>query len=66
MKTPHIHSFDSIKIVKVIADNPKYDMSKNGVWSLLVRYCECSHEQAVDLVHRKDAEGKLEAILEQA
>jgi len=63
MKQPHIHSYDSIKIVKVIADNPKYDMSKNGAWSFITRYCNCGAERTLDMVHRQDAEGKLEALI---
>lgn len=63
MKSPHIHSYDSIKIVKVIADNPNYDMAKNGAWSMLIRYCSCGAGRSTDFLKRKDAEEKLEALL---
>ena len=62
-KLPHVHSYDSIKIVKVIADNPRYSISKYGTKSLIVRYCNCGRELAVDYVRREDAEGKLEALI---
>lgn len=64
MKQPHVCSYDSIKVVKVIADNPQYDMSKHGIWALLNRYCSCGNEKAFDYLHRKDAEEKIEALIE--
>ena len=60
----HEHSFDSIKLVRIEADNPRYSIAKNGAWSFIVRYCSCGAESAIDYLHREDAEERLELILE--
>ena len=64
MKSPHQHDFNSVKIVKVIADNSNYRIDKNGTWSLLVYCCYCGAEKAFDMLQREAAEERLEAILE--
>jgi hypothetical protein len=64
MKSLHIHSYDSIKVVKVIADNPKYSIDKHGTWAFLTKYCSCGDEKNVDYLPRKVAEEKLELLLE--
>lgn len=59
----HEHSFDSIKLKDVIADNPKYSIGRSGAWSLLVRYCECGKEVAFDYKKRKEAKEYLELLI---
>lgn len=59
----HICSFDSVKLVKVIADNPRYSVADKGAWSLLTRYCSCGAERAFDLMRREDAEERLEQLI---
>lgn len=63
MKNPHHHSFDSIKTVKVIADNPKYSIAKHGAKSLIVRYCSCGKELGIDYLPREAAAEKLELLI---
>ena len=60
----HTHSFDSIKLVKVKADNPRYSIAKNGTWSFVTRYCSCGEEKAIDLFPRQHAEAYIEGLLE--
>lgn len=60
----HEHSFDSVKIVKVEADNPRYSIAKSGTWSFIVRYCECGAESPIDYLPREAAEERIDLIME--
>lgn len=60
----HEHSFDSIKVKNVTADNPDYNMDKFGVWALIVRYCRCGEELAEDFLQRDKAQEKIDLIME--
>lgn len=58
-KTSHVHKFNEIKEVKLVADNKRYSIEKHGAWSIVIRLCECGEERAIDMVPRKEAQQKL-------
>lgn len=48
----HEHAY-TLKVIDVIADNPRYDSEKYGFKSLLVQECGCAHIRPVRYGERK-------------
>lgn len=57
MITSHIHQFGEMKLIKVIADNPHFDLDNTGKrMGILVRQCtngSCKQQVAFEYGERK-------------
>ena len=60
-KDAHTHSYKSMRLINVMADNPAYTGNPKAI---LVRKCACSHEEAFEYADRNILVDRVKEMVE--